>query len=241
MKKGPEGPITTRLSKRANVYEVGVSIEWIFRARVRAQMNASRPEAETEYSRGRRARRGTSEGPEARWHRRFETHRTGVLALGLLGVALLVAAEFTPLLHVHAAAHAHLARTVTTGSNHSYALLPVAALAAGLAFTTWRSGSRFALLAIGLLGLLTIAIALLGDLPATHSTGLVGTSATGLSTATSSPAIGLFLETGGGLVLLLGAAAGMLLEPVPDVGPGVPEDGPQLPDDTSAPRTRSAS
>jgi hypothetical protein len=45
------------------------------------------------------------------------------------------------------------------------------------------------------------------------------TPATGLSTATSSPAIGLFLETGGGAVLILSAAAGMLLEPVPDVQP----------------------
>jgi hypothetical protein len=197
-------------------------------------MNASRPEAETEYSRGRRARRGTSEGSEARWERRFETHRTAVLALGLLGAALLVVAEFMPLLHVHVAGHVHLARTVTTGSHHSYALLPVAALSVGLAFTTWRSGSRFALLAVGLLGLLTIAIALLGDLPAAHSTGLVGSPTTSLSTATSSPAIGLFLEIGGGLVLLVCAAAGMLLEPVPDFGPRVPED-------TSAPRTRSAS
>jgi hypothetical protein len=29
MKKGPEGPLTTRLSRRAGVYEVGVSMEWI--------------------------------------------------------------------------------------------------------------------------------------------------------------------------------------------------------------------
>lgn len=196
-------------------------------------MNASRPEADSEYSRGRRPRRGTSEDPETRWQRRFEAHRTGVLAAGLLGVALLLVAEFTPLLHVHAGGHVHLARTVSTGSHHSYALLPVAALSAGLAFTAWRSGSRFALLAIGLLGLLTIAIALLGDLPDAHSTGLVGSPTTGLSTATSSPAIGLFLETGGGVMLLLCAAAGMLLEPVPDVTPRVPRDA-------SAPRTRSA-
>jgi hypothetical protein len=142
-------------------------MEWIFRARVRAQMNASRPEADSEYSRGHRVRGGTSEDPETRWRRRFEAHRTRVLASGLLG-------------------------------------------------------------------LLTIAIALLGDLPDAHSRGLVGTRTTGLSTATSSPAIGLFLETGGGVVLLLCAAAGMLLEPATDVTPRVSQDA-------SAPRTRSAS
>ncbi len=197
-------------------------------------MNASRPEAESKYSRGGRARRAASEDPEARWQRRFEAHRTGFLAVGLLGATLLGVAEFTPLLHVHASGSVHLARTVTTGSNHSYALLPVAALAGGLAFTAWRSGSRFALLAIGVLGLLTIAIALLGDLPAAHSRGLVGSPTAGLSTATSSPAIGLFLETGGGVLLLLCAAAGMLLEPVPTLTPRVPPD-------TGPPRTRSAS
>jgi hypothetical protein len=234
MKKGPVGPITTRLSAAGGVYEVGVSIEWIFRARVRAQMNVSRPEADSEYSRGRRARRGHSEDPETRWERRFEAHRNAVLAAGLLGAALLVVAELTPLLHVHASGRAHLAQTVTTGSHHSYALLPVAALSAGLAVNAWRSGSRLALLAIGLLGLLAVGIALLGDLPDAHTVGLVGNPTSGLSTATSSPAIGLFLETGGGVVLILAAAAGMLLEPVPDVR--APAGG-----GAEASRTRSAS
>ena len=197
-------------------------------------MNVSRPEADSEYSRGRRSRRGRSEDPESRWERRFEAHRNAVLGAGLLGVALLVVAEFTPLLDVHASGSAHLARTVLTGSHHSYALLPVAALAAGLAAHAWRSGSRLALLAIGLLGLLTIGIAVLGDLPDAHATGLVTSPTSGLSTATSSPAIGLFLETGGGAVLILAAAAGMLLEPVPDVH--VRPDG-----RASASRTRSAS
>jgi hypothetical protein len=182
-------------------------------------MTASRPEADSEYSRGHRVRRGGSEDPELRWQRRFETHRNAVLAVGLLGAALLLVAEFTPLLHVHASGHPQLAHSVITGSHHAYALLPVAALAAGMAVNAWRSGSRFALLAIGLLGLLAVGIALLGDLPDAHAVGLVGTPTSGLSTATSSPAIGLFLETGGGAVLILAAAAGMLLEPVPDARP----------------------
>jgi hypothetical protein len=180
-------------------------------------MTASRPEADSEYSRGPRIRRGGSEDPELRWQRRFEAHRNAVLAVGLLGAALLLVAEFTPLLHVHAIGHPHLAHSVITGPHHAYALLPVAALAAGLAVNGWRSGSRFALSAIGLLGLLAVGIALLGDLPDAHAVGLVGTPASGLSTAASSPAIGLFLETGGGAALILSAAAGMLLEPVPEV------------------------
>jgi hypothetical protein len=182
-------------------------------------MNASRPEADSEYSRGHPTSRDDSEDPELRWQRRFETHRNAVLAVGFSGAALLLVAEFTPLLHVHASANTHLAHSVTVGSHHSYALVPVALLAAGLAFSAWRSGSRLAMLAIGLLGLLAIGIALLGDLPDAHTVGLVGTPTTGLSTATSSPAIGLFLETGGGALLILAAAAGMLLEPVPEARP----------------------
>jgi hypothetical protein len=198
-------------------------------------MTASRPEADSKYSRGRRTCRGASEDPELRWRRRFEAHRNTVLALGLLGAGLLLAAEFTPLLHVHASERVHLSRSVITGPHHSYALVPVAALTAGLAFNAWRSGSRFALLATGLLGLLAVGIALLGDLPDAHTVGLVGTPASGLSTATSSPAIGLFLETGAGVLLILSAAAGMLLEPVPavprrgDSRPGASPHGP-LPD-----------
>jgi hypothetical protein len=197
-------------------------------------MTASRPEADSEYSRGPRTRRGDSEDPALRWQRHFETHRDAVRAVGLLGAALLLVAEFTPLLHVHTSGHTHLVQSVTTGSHHSYALVPVALLAAGMAVNAWRSGSRFAMLAIGLLGLLAIGIALLGDLPDAHTVGLVGTPFTGLSTATSSPAIGLFLETGGGALLILAAAAGMLLEPIPDARPRGDAGAP-------APRTRSAS
>ena len=71
MKKGPEGPLTTRLSRRAGVYEVGVFMVWILRAQVRAQMSAYRPEADSEYSRARPVRRGLPDDSRARWQRRF--------------------------------------------------------------------------------------------------------------------------------------------------------------------------
>lgn len=185
-------------------------------------MNASQPEAEYEYSRGRGGRKGRSQDPETRSEPRLETHRNAVLTGAWLGAALLVIAEFLPLLHVQSSSHAHLVGSVTTGSHHSYALLPVAILAAALVLSTWRSGGRLALLAVGLLGLLAIGIALLGDLPSAHSTGLVGTPTTGLATASSSPAAGLFVETAGGALLLLAAAAGMLLEPVLELEPAAP-------------------
>jgi hypothetical protein len=178
-------------------------------------MSASGPKAEDEYSRGRGPAEGVSGDPRAVWERRFERHRNLVLVAAMLGALLLVVAEFTPLLHVHTVGHAGAVRTVSTGAHDSYALIPVAVAAAALALNAWRSGSRLALLGIGVLGLVTLGIALIGDLPQAHSTGLIGNTTTGLRPARSDPAIGLFLETAGGLVLLLSAAAGMLLEPIP--------------------------
>jgi hypothetical protein len=182
-------------------------------------MNVSRPEAEIEYSRGQAASTADPDGPRegspAAWRRRYATHRTGVLVIGVLGALVLLAAEFTPLLHVHTNAHMQVVRTVYTGAHDSYALVPVALLAAVLAFSAWTSGSRLALLAIGLLGLLALAIALLGDLPDAHSSGLVGSTTTGLQGASSSAGIGLYLETLGAVVLIITAVGGMLLEPMP--------------------------
>ena len=138
-----------------------------------------------------------------------------MLTAGLLGAVLLLVAEFTPLLHLSATAHVHLARTVYTGPHHSYALVPVALLAALLALTVWTSGSRLALLATGVLGLLTLGVALIGDLPDAHTSGLVGSTVSGLAGASSSPGIGLYLETLGAIVLIITAGAGLLLEPIP--------------------------
>jgi hypothetical protein len=198
-------------------------------------MNVSRPKADTEYSRGQAASKGPPaappEGSWAAWKRRYESHRTGVLVIGVLGALALLAAEFTPLLHVHTNAHMQVVRTVYTGAHDSYALVPVALLAAVLAFSAWTSGSRLALLAMGLLGLLALGIALLGDLPDAHTKGLVGSTTTGLQGASSSAGIGLYLETLGAVVLIITAVGGMLLEPTPMARPRRP----------SSSRTRSAS
>ena len=63
-----------------------------------------------------------------------------------------------------------------------------------------------------MLGLVSLLIALLGDLPDAQATGLVGSLATGLKIASASPGTGLYLETLGAVVLLITAAAGLLLQ-----------------------------
>ena len=173
-------------------------------------MNASRPEAETEYSRGPEP----SRAPSGR-------RRSAVIALGLLGAAVLLAAELTPLLRVRTvAAHPRLIRTVQAGPHHCWALVPIAVAAVALSVLAWRSGSRAALAGVGLLGLAALGVALIADLPDAHSTGLVGSPVRGLAEAQAHAAIGLYLETLGAVALLVSAAAGAMLSGSLDLAPG---------------------
>jgi hypothetical protein len=176
-------------------------------------MNSTRPEAETEYSRAPVPGSGDSAPAGGPAPGRERLLRLGILTGGLAGALLLLVAEFTPLLEVRSSASDHVIKTVTTGAHHSYALVPVALLAAALAVGIWQTRSRQALLATGALGLVVLAIALLGDLPDAQATGLIGSASTRFATASSSPSVGLYLETLGAFVLLITAAAGLLLLP----------------------------
>ncbi len=137
-----------------------------------------------------------------------------MIALGLLAAAILLVAEFAPLLRVRTvAAHPRVIRTVQTGPHHAWALVPIAVAAVLLSILAGRSGRRAALAGVGLLGLAALGVALIADLPDVHSTGLVGSPARGLSQAQAHAALGLYLETLGAVALLLCAGAGALLEP----------------------------
>jgi hypothetical protein len=94
-------------------------------------------------------------------------------------------------------------------------MIPIALLALVLTYSVWLTGSRAALLALGVLAVITLLIALIRDLPDAQATGLLvsrGASGTGtsLANATSSPAIGLYLETLGGVLLLIAVGLGLL-------------------------------
>jgi hypothetical protein len=154
-----------------------------------------------------------------------------VLIAGVGGAVLLLVAEFTPLLHVRTGASARVIDTINTGAHHSYALVPVAVLALVFGLGIWQTRNRLALLATGLLGVLALLIALLGDLPDAQASGLIGSATTQYTVASSSPAIGLYLETAGAVLLIVAAVAGMLLLPAPARPPRRPR----------SPRARSAS
>ena len=175
-------------------------------------MNAP-PEANTEYSRGSGASRADARASQTDSRASGTGSRAAAaVALGaLLGALLVVISQFTTLYQVHIATNPAPIRSIGTGSNHSYSLLPVALLVVVLAFGFWRVGSRPALLAIGLLGLLSLLIALLGDLPDAHASGLIGSSATHYVQATNTPSVGLYMETLGAVVLMITSVCGFLL------------------------------
>ena len=119
-----------------------------------------------------------------------------MLAVGaLLGAMLVLIAQFTALYHVHSATSSAALKTVGTGGNHAWAPIPLALAAVALAYAVYRHGNRAALAGLVALGVATLLIALFGDLPDAHSSGLIGSSAGGYVQATSSPSAGLYMET----------------------------------------------
>lgn len=176
-------------------------------------MNATRPEADTEYSRGHRgseADSGVARGRSGGRPRASSFVLWLVFLGGLAGAALLLVAEFTTLFTIHSSAYGAPVRTEGTGAHHSYALIPVAVLAALLTVVAVRSRSRAPLVGVGILGLVALAIALLGDLPDAQATGFVG-HAQALTFAKSTPSTGLYLETLGAILLLIAAGGALLL------------------------------
>ncbi len=145
----------------------------------------------------------------------------GIVAAALLGALLLLVSEFTTLFELKTAAAQTPSHAIGAGSHHAYALVPVALLVAFLALGVWRVGSRPALLAIGVLGVLALLIGLLGDLPDAHKSGLVATAGGHYATATATPSAGLYLETLGAVLVVISSVCGFLMlgPPVPPVPP----------------------
>jgi hypothetical protein len=132
----------------------------------------------------------------------------------LTGALLLAASEFADLYSIHTSTTRAAIQSVTGGSHNSYALLPVAILAALLAYGAARDGSRVAMLALAALGVLALLIALVGDLPDAQSSGLLLRSGH-FETASSSPSAGLYFETLGAVMLLIASGIGFLLGGTP--------------------------
>ncbi len=192
-------------------------------------MNATPPEAKSEYSRGSRVSEGPSSGrggPSGPARSGIPARLAGGLfALGLLGALLLLVAEFTTLFDEHEAGLSQPLRSVTGGSHHSYAMALIAACAVVLAIAVWRAGSRPALAGLGILGVAALLIALLGDLSDATASGLIRSSGHYIN-ATTTPSAGFYMETLGAVVLIVTSVCGwLLIGPAPRARRGQGEGG----------------
>jgi Tryptophan-associated transmembrane protein (Trp_oprn_chp) len=127
------------------------------------------------------------------------------------GALLVLVAQFIPLYHVHIPTSSAPVKTVGTGANHGWAPIPIALACFALAAAVYRHGNRTALLGLTVLGVATLLIALLGDLPDAHSTGLIGSTASQYVQGVSSASAGLYLETLGAVLLLVSGGVGFLM------------------------------
>ena len=176
------------------------------------------PETNSEYSRGSGAsgrlllpRWQASRAPSSAGSEAAGPARVALAAGAFLGAVLVLVAQFTALYHVHSATSSTVIRTVGTGGNHAWAPIPLALVAVALAYAVYRDGNRAALAGHVALGIATLLIALIGDLPDAHSSGLIGSSAGGYVQATSSPSAGLYMETLGAVVLIVTGGIGLLM------------------------------
>jgi hypothetical protein len=203
------------------------------------------PEANSEYSRGSGAfgrlllprwqpsSTPASPGSEAAGSARL------ALALGaLLGALLVIVAQFTALYHLHSATSSAAIKTIGTGANHAWAPIPLALVALALAFAVGRDGNRMALAGLLVLGVATLLLALIGDLPDARSSGLIGSSAGGYVQASASPSAGLYMETLGAVLLLIAGGLGLLMGTESTAAPPAPPPTPKDPLTLGAPDSR---
>lgn len=175
-------------------------------------MSASRPEAESEYSRGHR-RSGAVPGTSSELSERPSGAAAALARIGgVVGAGLLVAAELTTVYSIHSSPGNRLVVAVAAGPHHDWALLPLAALAAALSVARRRGPARGSApaLAVGALALVALGIAVIVDLPDARSSGLIGHAGGRYVAAAASAGPGLYLETLGAVVLLVAAALGLL-------------------------------
>jgi hypothetical protein len=144
----------------------------------------------------------------------------GLLAAGLAGALMLIAADFATLVQIKVI-------TVTKESlaghdQHSWAIAIVGVAALPLAFGAARGRSRPAMVGLIVLGAVVLFIALAKDLPDTRSEGVIGVR---YESAHASPGAGFYLETGGAVLLLLAGVGGLVLQPAKRATSSASRDG----------------
>jgi hypothetical protein len=131
--------------------------------------------------------------------------RIGLCAAASAGVVCLVLATFTTVIEIKVGTTTRLPGRDTHLSGwdrHGPALLIVAAFGAAMVAGALR-GARPAAIALGVLGLVALGIAVIGDVPDLNATGFIGEV---YEDAAAGPSAGFYLETLGGALMLASGA-----------------------------------
>ena len=129
--------------------------------------------------------------------------RIGLSAAAAAGAVCLVLATFTTVIEIKVGTTTRLPGRDTHLSGwdrHGPALIIVAVFAAAMVAGALR-GARPAMIALAVLGLVVLAIAVVGDVPDLNETGFIGEV---YEDAAAGPSAGFYLETLGGVLLLAG-------------------------------------
>jgi hypothetical protein len=132
----------------------------------------------------------------------------GLLAVGVAGVALLVAADFSTLVQIKVLTV--VKERLSGHGQHSWAVAVLGVASLPLVFGAVRGRSRPAMFAVIALAAVVLIIALAKDLPDTRSTGVIGER---YDEASAAPGPGFYMETAGAVLLILTGVGGLLLLP----------------------------
>ena len=134
-----------------------------------------------------------------------------LLACSVAGALMLIAADLTTLVQIKVITV--VKEELTGHDQHSWAMAVLGLAALPLAWGAARRHARPAMLGLALIGVAALLIALIGDLPDTRSTGVIGER---YEEAQAPAGAGFFLETAGAVLLIVGGVGGlMLLSPPP--------------------------
>jgi hypothetical protein len=169
-------------------------------------MSAAR-EATRDDSTGSRGSRGPARG-FAQGSSRLRLALAGLAAIGAL---MLVVSEFLPLYKVVVGALETERRTEVGWRNHGFAMLLLGLAAIPMILGALR-GARPAMWALAGIGVVAIVIALTVDLSAARESGTLRESVS-YEDAEAQPDTGFFVETLGGVLLLLAGGLMLFLTP----------------------------
>ena len=135
--------------------------------------------------------------------------RIALAIAAVAGVLCLVIATFSTIIEITVGTTSKIADRDTELSGwdrHSFALVLIGLFALLMTAGALR-GARPAMAAVAVAGIVVLLIALIGDLPDVHKTGVIGQL---YDNARANPKLGYYLETLGGALLLL-SGGGLLL------------------------------